>query len=197
MPWKSTTTAGSVPMTQASCPDGRSDTSPGPQSNSWPSSMRTRSTPDTWYWKCGASQLEVPASGCTDVCHRHPGSKTARPMVTPPTATSSRRPSGNSRISSGVVNALTCACRFMSRASMSVEPETHPDVEQVRRVDAERRLHHVAAGVAQPSRPTDHGAQHFGATLRPFGHDHVAGVEREDLRAGHVREAPASDVADV
>ena len=39
--------AGSLPTTHASCPDGRSDTSPGLQSNSLPLSIFTRSTPAT------------------------------------------------------------------------------------------------------------------------------------------------------
>ena len=34
--------------------------SPGPATNSVPSSMRIASRPLTWYWKCGASQLSVP-----------------------------------------------------------------------------------------------------------------------------------------
>src|SRR5215510_14510311 len=109
IPWKSTTTAGSLPITQASWPEGNSETSPGRQSNSAPSSILIRRTPDTWYWKCGASQLLVFTSGCTDVDHFQPGSKTARPTVAPPILMSSSLPFGNSRTSSGLRKSLHSA----------------------------------------------------------------------------------------
>jgi hypothetical protein len=46
-PAQSIATTGSLPTTQASCPDGRDVTSPGPASNSVPSFMRMRSRPET------------------------------------------------------------------------------------------------------------------------------------------------------
>src|SRR5512132_1914398 len=84
MPEISMTTTGSSPTIQASWPDGSSETSPGPNSSSLPSSIRTRRRPDTWYWRCGASQLSVPAMCLTWVDQRQPGRKVARPKVTPP-----------------------------------------------------------------------------------------------------------------
>ena len=59
MPLISRTTTGSLPTTQASCPGGKSDTSPGPNSASLPSSMRTPRRPERWYCRCGAWQLAV------------------------------------------------------------------------------------------------------------------------------------------
>jgi TetR/AcrR family transcriptional repressor of nem operon len=47
--------------------------------------MRIASCPLTWYWKCGASQLSVPAIGLTSFDQRQPGSKTRRPTSPPPT----------------------------------------------------------------------------------------------------------------
>src|SRR5512140_2558848 len=47
IPWKSTTTTFSFPTTQASCPDGRRDTSPGLHTSSVPSSITTFSVPAT------------------------------------------------------------------------------------------------------------------------------------------------------
>ena len=49
------TITGSFPTTQASCPGGRSDTSPGPNSASAPSSITTCRRPATWYFRFGAS----------------------------------------------------------------------------------------------------------------------------------------------
>src|SRR5262245_65706913 len=121
MPWKSTTTAGSLPTTHASCPEGSSETSPARQSNSVPSSIRIRSTPETWYWKCGASQLLVLASGCTELDQRQPGSNTARPTIAPPTLISSTRPFGNSRTSSGLRKSL-CSAWFMVLLLSVVDP---------------------------------------------------------------------------
>lgn len=46
IPWKSTITTVSFPTTQASCPDGRTDTSPGLQMNSVPSSITTFRVPE-------------------------------------------------------------------------------------------------------------------------------------------------------
>lgn len=50
-PYQSTTTAGSLPTPQVSCPLGREVTSPGSATNSVPSSMRIASRPLRWYWK--------------------------------------------------------------------------------------------------------------------------------------------------
>src|SRR5579872_779814 len=94
MPCQSTTTTFSSPTTQASWPEGSRETSPGLQSNSWPSSILTLRTPEIWYWKWGASQLLVFMRGWTDSDQRQPGSKTARPMDTPPTLRISNRPFG-------------------------------------------------------------------------------------------------------
>src|SRR5215212_8428597 len=105
-PNQSTTTTGSSPTTQASWPLGSDVTSPGPATNSWPSSMLIASCPLRWYWKCGATQLSVLAIGLTSFDHLHPGSNTSRPISAPPTLTISARPLGNSRTSSGVVNVL-------------------------------------------------------------------------------------------
>src|SRR3989338_4394648 len=107
MPWKSTTTTGSLPTTQASRPVGSSDTSPALHSRVVPSSITTFIVPEIWYWKCGASQLVVFAIGFTWVDHFKPGSKVPRPMVTPPILTTSPRPFSNVRTSSGAPNPLT------------------------------------------------------------------------------------------
>src|SRR5581483_6663086 len=53
------------PTTQASWPCGRDVTSPGPAMNSAPSSMRIARRPLTWYRKCNAPRLAVPAIGLT------------------------------------------------------------------------------------------------------------------------------------
>ena len=100
-PYQSMTTTGSVPTTQASCPLGSAVTSPGSAMNSVPSSMRIPSFPDTWYWKCGASQLRVPASGFTCSDQRQPGWNTRRPTAPSPMLRISALPRGNSRVSSG------------------------------------------------------------------------------------------------
>src|SRR3989338_4158919 len=107
MPWKSTTTTGSLPTTQASRPVGSSDTSPALHSRVVPSSITTFIVPEIWYWKCGASQLVVFAIGFTWVDHFQPGSKVPRPMVTPPILTNSTRPFSNVRTSSGAPNPFT------------------------------------------------------------------------------------------
>jgi hypothetical protein len=78
IPWKSTTTAGSPPTTQASWPLGKNGISSGLHSIWTPSSMTTFSTPDRGYRKCGASQLFVFARGWTDSDHFQPGSNIAR-----------------------------------------------------------------------------------------------------------------------
>ena len=54
-------------------------TSPGPATNSVPSSILIASLPATWYWKWGASQLLVFAIGFTSFDQRQPGWKTSRP----------------------------------------------------------------------------------------------------------------------
>jgi hypothetical protein len=100
-------TTGSFPTTQPSCPGGTMATSPALVSPSVPSSMSTCNVPDTWYWKCGASQLFVFAIGFTWVDHRHPGWNTARPTVAPPTFTSSILPFSKVLVSSGVFVLLT------------------------------------------------------------------------------------------
>src|ERR1019366_5007551 len=87
------------PVMQDRCRGGRG--APGPAVNSVPSSIRIASRPLTWYWKCGASQLAVPAIGWTSLDQRQPGSKTSRPTSPPPILRISARPLGNSRVSSG------------------------------------------------------------------------------------------------
>jgi hypothetical protein len=37
--------------------------------------------PDTWYWKCGATQLSVPAMGFTSLDQRPPGLEDQPPNV--------------------------------------------------------------------------------------------------------------------
>src|ERR687888_2031311 len=109
------TTAGSSPTTQASWPLGSEVTSPGPATNSVPSSIRIASWPLTWYWKCGAWQLSVFAIAFTSLDQRQPGSKMNRPTSPSPICTISARPFGNSRTSSGFakplcsVSCLACA----------------------------------------------------------------------------------------
>src|SRR5207253_3762131 len=73
--------------------------------NSLPSSMRIASLPETWYWKCGASQLFVLARAWTSLDQRQPGWKLSRPTAPPPTLRISALPLGNSRVSSGRVKA--------------------------------------------------------------------------------------------
>ena len=107
MPWKSTTTTGSFPTTHASCPGGSSETSPALQSFSVPSSITTCIVPDTWYWKCGASQLFVFTRGFTQVDQRHQGWNMPRPTVAPPILTSSSFPFSNVLVSSGAFVLLT------------------------------------------------------------------------------------------
>src|SRR5438309_5533815 len=107
MPWKSTTTTGSFPTTHASCPGGTNDISPGPTSFAVPSFITIWRTPETWYWKWGASQLSVFAIGFTCLDHLHPGSNLARPIVPPPIFTSSIFPFSNLRTSSGELRCLT------------------------------------------------------------------------------------------
>jgi hypothetical protein len=46
--------------------------------------MRIASWPLTWYWKCGASQLCVPAIGLTSLDQRQPGSKVYLPTSPSP-----------------------------------------------------------------------------------------------------------------
>ena len=81
-----------------------------PATNSVPSSMRIASRPLTWYWKCGASQLAVLASGLTSLDQRQPGSKTSRPTSPPPICRISAWPLGNSRVSSGAPKLLCSVC---------------------------------------------------------------------------------------
>src|SRR3954470_20638124 len=109
-PNQSTTTTGSSPTTHASCPLGSDVTSPGRATNSVPSSIAIASSPPSWDWKCGASQLAVSAIGLTLSGHRHPGSNARRPISASPTCKISACPFGNSRPSSGDPNAR-CSVR--------------------------------------------------------------------------------------
>src|ERR671931_763660 len=114
------TTAGSSPTTQASWPLGSEVISPGPATNSVPSSMRIASWPLRWYWKCGASQLCVPAIGLTSLDQRQPGSKVYRPTSPSPILRISARPFGNSRVSSGCRNPLCSVCWRVPVVAISV-----------------------------------------------------------------------------
>src|ERR1039457_1715016 len=92
MPAKSSTTQGSSPMVQPSCPGGIETTSPGPMSSSVPSSIRILWRPEITYPTCAAWQLSVPAIGFTWSDHFQPGWNVARPTTPPPTLTSSTPP---------------------------------------------------------------------------------------------------------
>src|SRR3989337_1628280 len=69
--------------------------------------MTTCIVPDSWYWKCGASQLFVFTIGFREVDQRHPGWNTARPTVAPPIFTRSSLPFSKVLVSSGVPKLLT------------------------------------------------------------------------------------------
>src|SRR3954467_12173302 len=60
--------------------------SPGSATISVPSSILIASRPETWYWKWGASQLAVLASGLTSFDQRQPGSSTPAPAGPEPQA---------------------------------------------------------------------------------------------------------------
>src|SRR5579885_1683131 len=77
------------------------DTSPGPNSSSVPSSMRTLNRPDTWKFVWATWQLSVLAMGLSDSDHFQPGSKVARPNVMSPNETTCSFPLGKFRVSSG------------------------------------------------------------------------------------------------
>ncbi len=86
---------------------------PGPASNSVPSAISTWIVPETWYWKCGASQRAVPAIGLTWVDQRQPGSRTSRPTVPASKFNSSTRPFSKVRTSFGRAKSL-CSVIFMA-----------------------------------------------------------------------------------
>src|ERR1039457_1021042 len=94
-------TTGSSPTTQASCPWGSAVTSPGRASNSTPSDITMCSVPCTWYWKCGASQSSVPASGLTSWDQRQPGRRVSLPTSPPPIRSRCRAPWSNGRVLAG------------------------------------------------------------------------------------------------
>jgi hypothetical protein len=94
--------------------------SPGRAIISVPSSIRMASSPATWYWKCGAWQLSVPAIGFTSFDHRQPGWKVKRPTSAPPTWRISAWPFGNSRVSSGVAKLL---CSVSCLIGVSFAPD--------------------------------------------------------------------------
>src|SRR5579862_1501047 len=89
--------------------------------NSVPSSMRIASRPVTWYWKCGARQLSVPAIGRRSVDQRQPGSNTSRPISASPTRRISARPFGNSRVSSGAAK-VRCSVDCITISPSRVRP---------------------------------------------------------------------------
>src|SRR5918996_1036905 len=76
--------------------------SPGPITASYPG-PETAARPETTIPRCSTWQR---SSGEEPMCSLHfqPGSYVARPSVIPPTFTTSSRPSGNSRTSSGCSN---------------------------------------------------------------------------------------------
>src|SRR4051794_37788210 len=105
-------------MTHASCPLGSEVRSPARAISSVPSSIRIASSPLTWYWKWGASQLSVPAIGFTSFDQRQPGSSTRRPISAPPISRISARPFGNSRVSDGEEK-LLCSVSCLTNISTS------------------------------------------------------------------------------
>src|SRR5258705_12140184 len=58
----------------ASCPGGIDPTSPGPNSASEPSSIRTTIRPEVTWMRWPTWQLSVPIAGLTHSDQRHPGS---------------------------------------------------------------------------------------------------------------------------
>src|SRR6201987_2854551 len=115
------TTTGSLPTTHASWPGGKSDTSPGPNSSSLPSSIRTRRRPEMWHCRGGAWQLSVFTIGFTQADHFHPGCSVARPNVTPPNVTSSTWPLSNERFSSGDDKVFFSICDMRPSLENSAE----------------------------------------------------------------------------
>src|SRR5215218_8660439 len=81
---KSKATQGSLPTIHASWPGGATNTSPGPKSNSKPSSITRCIRPDSMYPLWCTSQLSVPAMGLTHSDHFQPGSNVALPNTMSP-----------------------------------------------------------------------------------------------------------------
>src|SRR5215467_5258808 len=67
-----------------------------------PSSMAAVAQPDSTMPTCSTPQLLTPVACPTCTDHFHPGSYVARPMVMPPSLTTSNLPFSNVRTSSGV-----------------------------------------------------------------------------------------------
>ncbi len=104
-PWMSSTTAGSNPTTQASCPGGIQAISPGPTSASVPSSILMCITPDRWKVKCVALQLFALGFMCLD--HLQPGSKERLTIFAPWTFSVAALPWSKVVSSSGFPNFFT------------------------------------------------------------------------------------------
>src|SRR6266436_4082905 len=83
---------GSSPTTHASCPGGIDPTSPGPNSASEPSSIRTTIRPEMTWMRWPTWQLSVPTIGLTHSDQRHPGSWVTRLISTPSKSTTSILP---------------------------------------------------------------------------------------------------------
>jgi hypothetical protein len=82
-------------------------TSPARLSNSAPSSLMTWSTPETWYWKCGASHQSVPAIGLTCSDQRRLGQLQAGPQQLLPGCIPGRGPRVQRRRFPGVVQRVS------------------------------------------------------------------------------------------
>ena len=70
---KSMLIKGSFPTVHASCPGGIEPTSPGPNSASDPSSIRTTIRPEMTWIRWPTWQLSVPTTGLTHSDQHHPG----------------------------------------------------------------------------------------------------------------------------
>ena len=179
MPVKSRATAGSSPTTQPSCPGGITKASPGLRSNSVPSSITMCCRPEMTYPVCEDWHDSVPAIGlmCSD--HFQPGSKTARPTVTPPSLTMLAFPlSTKGRVSSGESRFLTSGFAIPSSFSRNLEASTVAVNHFRHKSVAEGRRSLIQAPKAAAPRPTP--ALGAGGACRPGPRDDS--MVREEAR---------------
>ena len=114
---KSTITAGSSPITNASCPAGMTWMEPGPTSTTSPLSISTRIRPDRRIPRWVTGQLVVPIRGPMSLDQRQPGWNVARTARRSPSRTMSIPARGQVPMLVGLVQGPALGALLVHRVS--------------------------------------------------------------------------------